>query len=54
MKKQPSPTAKNHDGNIDSSETKVMIAVYTYSHLKYSWRLFEIRRLKDRMIFEVD
>ena len=45
---------KDLNGNIDSGETRVMIAVYTYSHLKFAWRLFKIRQAKEGLVFEVD
>lgn len=55
LKDQDPDVVKDLDGNITSGKkVPVLVAVYTYSHLKYTWRLFEIKPADSGLVFEVD
>jgi hypothetical protein len=55
LKDQDPDVVKDLDGNItNSKKVPVLLAVYTYSHLKHTWRLFEIKPADSGLVFEVD
>jgi hypothetical protein len=49
-------TVKNIDGIIDNRniDIPIKVAVYNYSHLKNTWRLFEIKSADSGLVLEVD
>ncbi len=46
-------SAKDFNNNINSTNTRVMVAVYTFSYLTETWRLKTVRRAEDGLIFKV-
>lgn len=46
--------AKDMDDNINSSSTRVMVAIYTFGYLKSNWRLWRIEQASGGLMFKID